>query len=357
MVIQKICNYVLGRSDSAEMTSDPQFRRHTRSMTGPPARPVSSPAMQIDSGTAINGQVSSSNPGATSPVPHSNAVKAAELTHLADHNDALRERVNSTELELALKESRLDGLQKELQAEQTRNNTQANQLHSAQTQLQTRDLDIARLNRELHNHRVSANQLQIAKQNAHSSLDAAGEEIRLLKDNLDEFKEQIFRMQPVQCSTDAQIAHKYQNLCESIESWVATTFGDRDDCCVTLWNGRVDGIGPKLITTHLSQREVQLAADCAMIDNNMLANLIIRYIRTGILKPLYPGGSDKTQAMLNSIVEGLRKLNPSRGRSDTIGEKTLADVGQMNRTLTCGELTCIALSRRLGLSRRRGVKQ
>ena len=334
MVIRAMWRYVLGRSDSAEMTSDPQIRRQTRSMTGPSTHPVSSPAMQIIPGTADRGHVSSSDPRATSPVPHSSAVKAAELAHLADQNAALRKRVNSTELDLALKGSRLEDLQKLLQAEQFHNSTQANQLHSAQTQLQTKDSEIADLNRKVHNLQVSVNHLQMTKQNAHSSLDAAGEEIRLLKDNLEESKEQIFRMQPVQCSTDAQIAQKYQNLCDSIETWVATTFGDRDDCLTTLWNGREAGIGSRLITTHLKQREVELAANCAIIDNNMLANLILRYIGDSILAPhqIYPGASDDTQATLNDILEGLRKLDPPRGKFDISDERILADIDQMKRT-------------------------
>ena len=326
--------------DSNEMTSD-SATRHTRSTSrnvdehasgglshaAAQAAVGHAPITHRSSTSHQTSVVNASRPNTNNTTEDANTTETRTSEDKCSDTLALKAQIGLSEDELMLREAQIRSLQEALTTERSRNTEQASSLQAAQTQIQTQDTQIRTLNRNLHNLQVTintnantANLLQNAYQDEKNNTKAAIEENDSLRQNLEDCKEQIFKMQPMACLTDSQIGLMYSGLCDTIQVWVATTFADIDDGLMTLLSGDHDGVGAKAVKMLMRQEEIALTITHPVVDNNILGMFVLRYLHETVLKPerIYPGVNKALGKILKGIMNGMKTLDPPRGKLDSI---------------------------------------
>lgn len=154
------------------------------------------------------------------------------------------------------------------------------------------------------------------EQRKHGELLQARAEIQHLKECLDDCKERIFKMQPLEHMTDSDIAEHYRTLCESISDWTDSQFGDYDNPLSTLDACLGSEIPARLIQEYLIQcnlmgvvQKYPMAA-CAMI-----THLILRHVHQSVLRVdlCFPSLDSKCEEFILFIANAMKRNEPRRG--------------------------------------------
>lgn len=138
-----------------------------------------------------------------------------------------------------------------------------------------------------------------------------------LSKDLEDCKERIFSMQPVQGMTDAQLVELFNNLCRNIEDWVETSFGDVEDAIMTMAKTPdVEG-GQHWVHVVLNQRELWTVNHDPSTDKVMLASFIFRMLYKHFLRDqrLIPGLPESCHTLLSHLIKAAGNLQPTNGKS------------------------------------------
>lgn len=165
-------------------------------------------------------------------------------------------------------------------------------------------------------------------------------DIQHLNRCLDDCKERIFKMQPLEHMTDSEIANQYRTLCESISDWTDGQFGDYDNplslldvCPGKETPGKL--VHEYLIRDHLLEVAKKYpSAACAMI-----TYLIHRHVYQSVLREdlCFPGLDGKCEDFVSFIANAMRNNEPRRGMVPPFGRRQqLTKIYQMRTQSGCG---------------------
>lgn len=336
-------SFLFGGSKSAEMASDSQARFSTRSYSR--AADSRNDALEDgwgdDRGLAAQAAhkpvQNNSRSVAGGLVEHKHGIAKDklndQLAHVHEQNMQLRAFVEDRDAQIAK-------LNQELRDEKTRSGQQAQQIqtahaqvqsHASQVQTQATELhkqgqQIDTLSRNLYNARVTNNTnsqalnlLQQSVSDEQERADVAIEENKVLRDNLEECKAQIFEMQPIEGFSDTQLVQATKDLCEYIETWVFTTFPDAENALTYLLS-RQSTVGTRnLVESCMSRQEVRLTVMYPKLDLNLVAVFVLRHLHEVFLAShrVLPGLDSTTETTVHAMVEGLESVEPPRGRLAT----------------------------------------
>ena len=148
-----------------------------------------------------------------------------------------------------------------------------------------------------------------------SELNVSKQEAQKLHENLEQCKERIFGMQPVEQVTDAQLGKQYQSLCETIEDWVERQFGGLDSLFENVLE--IEWIEPykgMLIEYLVTDGELNVALQCPSASDAMLRLLMDRHLQNFVLHEgiVFFGLSDAYRRFLLDLKTEMRKLEPRR---------------------------------------------
>ncbi len=157
---------------------------------------------------------------------------------------------------------------------------------------------------------------ELREQSKNGDLVQAQAEIRHLKDCLDDCKERIFKMQPLEHMTDTDIAEQYRSLCESVADWTDTRFGDFDHPFSRLHTCMGREVPAKLIHDYLIQgKKMELAQKYPSAGCTMITFLICRHLYQTILRETlcYPSLDPQCEEFVSFIANAMRQNEPRRG--------------------------------------------
>ena len=137
-----------------------------------------------------------------------------------------------------------------------------------------------------------------------------------LKECLDDCKERILKVQPLEYMTDSEIAGQYRNLCESISDWTDGQFGDYNNPVsdLGLYLGReipAKLFHEYLVRTHLMEVVQKYpTAACAVI-----AGVILRHVHHSVLREdlCFPGLQREWEEFVSFIAYAMRNNQPRKG--------------------------------------------
>lgn len=154
------------------------------------------------------------------------------------------------------------------------------------------------------------------EQTKHGELIQAKTEIQHLKECLDDCKEKIFKMQPLEHLTDCEIAGQYRSLCESISDWTDSQFGDNDnalsglDICLKN-DSPASSLQEYLIQGHLMNVVKQTPnATCAVIIHLIQFELHQAVLRQDLC---FPSLDLKFEKFVSLVANAMRTNEPCRG--------------------------------------------
>ena len=170
--------------------------------------------------------------------------------------------------------------------------------------------EVKKLKKQLHQQDAEIQQLEAAHENMKKEKETLGED-------LEECKEQIFRMQPIDVATDADIGTQYKTFCRTVETWAERQFGRAE--------GVLENIQQLLAPQwYMSAflREYLGNGELAIIEDNPTAQVALaRYLVHRHLFERILGQSDfhecldvGSNELLDLILSGIRELTPKRGR-------------------------------------------
>ncbi|KAI1618642.1 hypothetical protein EDD37DRAFT_677723 [Exophiala viscosa] len=145
-------------------------------------------------------------------------------------------------------------------------------------------------------------------------LDGSRSEIKLLKTSLEECKDRIFSMQPVQGMSDTQLQTSYTDLCNSIEYWVEEQFDEVEDVIRKVITAGRPVSGPHVVWDHISKATFHVVKLNPELNNALLVALMSRYLYSQFLSAdrVYPGLPDNTEAYLRDINIGINNISPAK---------------------------------------------
>ena len=252
-----------------------------------------------------------------------------------DLND-VRTRQSDTDFQTSLKEASKDSeirkLAEDLNQERLfcsrEHDTYESKVNELEEQLGNREVELSSLQQSIE--KVLADTQHNVNQYARitSEWKAAGEyqtkradtaikeNIRLQK-SMKYCKDRIFNTQPFQAMTDNQIAKLYRELCESIESWVATMFEDvEEDLLQKLLTSR-QAADQNLIEAYIFGRELMYLKHLPKVEHYVIACAVSRFLFKEMLhlRHVAPGMEKGLEDVLIEMTEEVGKLEPPRGKS------------------------------------------
>jgi hypothetical protein len=137
-----------------------------------------------------------------------------------------------------------------------------------------------------------------------------------LKRRLDECKDRISRMRPMQGFADTELRSMYSDLCKSIDYWVEENFGDIDHVVAVLWNAS-GSAGTNLAQKFLSENVLRILQEEPCLNGTMLVALIGQWLHEKLFSAsrIFPGLDDQTEIGLCMVIDGLSKIRPTKGKS------------------------------------------
>lgn len=141
-------------------------------------------------------------------------------------------------------------------------------------------------------------------------------EIDHLQKCLDDCKEQIFKMQPLEHMTDSEIADHYRSLCESVSDWTDKQFGDFENPFSRLQEYCGEEASARLVHKYVVQGPgmdvVQRYPDAG---STIITFLIHHHLHHSILREnlYYPSLNEKCEEFISFIENAMRKNEPRRG--------------------------------------------
>jgi hypothetical protein len=213
-----------------------------------------------------------------------------------------------------------------------------NTIRSLTNTIHERDREVSKLIRDArldrHNATVSDNthgntihRLQQQVASLTEQLQMTTEEKDRAINNLEDCKERIFKMQPLQAMTDDQISNAYRSLCESIDTWVATGFADVTGGLNTMMAIMCSKDAAYDMTRYIQPVQVELAQQFPLVDNVLLGKLFFAQVYHKLLNPrrMSPGISKSLESDLHALVDGLKRVQPAKGEPAN-GKKFSSDM-------------------------------
>ena len=154
------------------------------------------------------------------------------------------------------------------------------------------------------------------EQSKNGELVQAKADIQHLKICLDDCKERIFKMQPLEYLTDSEIAEQYRTLCESISDWTDGQFGDYDNPLSMLDACFGTETPAKLVHAYLIRNHLmEVAKKCPTAACPIITYLIQRHVYQTILREdlCFPGLHPKCEDFVSFMANAMRKNEPCRG--------------------------------------------
>ena len=205
---------------------------------------------------------------------------------------------------------------------------QSSHLQDLESQLQQKDNEIASLgacvtavNEEYHTNRqqltMALEKSKAKIQRRESELAKAQAQINSLKADLEKCKERIFNMQPLQGMPETQLAELYKDLCQSIEVWVESCFGDVNDAMLKIANAHSleDVLFP--VDVYLAPNEIDLTMDNPANDMIILASFVFRILYAYFFDVEWvdPAISYESNQLLSQILRAMSNLQPRKGKT------------------------------------------
>jgi hypothetical protein len=229
------------------------------------------------------------------------------------------------------RQARIDQLEAKLEQEQQRTfdtDTELNRMVTdLKRSLKQREQNILRLNNDLH---VAQHNAIVAHNSRLQTVAALRQEVAIretqlaealrenerVKQTVEDCKARIFKMQPFQAITDDQISKAYCSLCESIENWVATTFGEVDNALITMIATMESQYPNYDVKDHVDMTALKTAQGYPLTDNIVLTSVFLEPIYRKLLDPrlVFPGLSKTEEDLLRAVLEGLKQMQPAKGK-------------------------------------------
>jgi hypothetical protein len=146
----------------------------------------------------------------------------------------------------------------------------------------------------------------------------AQNEVQHLKTCLDDCKDQIFRMQPIEYMTDSQIGEQYVALCEAISDWTDRQFGELEDpiSAIAKIMNRPD-TAQVIDEFFVGTGYLQIASYYPSLGCIILTVFIHLYWHHAVLHEeiFFPGLNPAWQGLVSFVEHGMRTSQPSRGNT------------------------------------------
>jgi hypothetical protein len=150
----------------------------------------------------------------------------------------------------------------------------------------------------------------------HAQLLQAENDIVHLEKCLNDCKDRIFEMQPIEHMTDAQVAEQYVTLCEAVSDWTDQQFGELDDPLEAINDVMQRGTTRQVIKKCLvSTGDLDIARTDPLSGCIVLTSFIYQFLHQSILQEtiFFPGLSPAWENFVSFMEGGMRTLQPARG--------------------------------------------
>ncbi len=154
------------------------------------------------------------------------------------------------------------------------------------------------------------------EQSKNGELVQAKSDIQHLEKCLDDCKERIFKMQPLEHLTDSEVAEQYRTLCESISDWTDSQFGDYDIPLSMLEACFGTGTPARLVHAYLvPDRLMEVAKKYPNAACPIITYLIHRHVDQSILREdlCFPGLDPTCEEFVSFMANAMKNNKPSRG--------------------------------------------
>ncbi|KAF7511581.1 hypothetical protein GJ744_004169 [Endocarpon pusillum] len=154
------------------------------------------------------------------------------------------------------------------------------------------------------------------EQSKNGELVQAKADIQHLKKCLDDCKERIFKMQPLEHLTDSEIAEQYRTLCDSISDWTDSQFGDYDNPLGMLDACFATETPTKLIHAYLIRDGLmEVVKKCPTAAFPIITYLIHRHVYQSVLREnlCFPGLDPQCEDFVFFMANAMKNNEPRRG--------------------------------------------
>jgi hypothetical protein len=179
----------------------------------------------------------------------------------------------------------------------------------------TRD-DLQRAYRRIEKLEVDLAQTQQRESSKHGQLLQAESEMQHLHKCLDDCKDRIFKTQPMEHMTDAQVVEEYVTLCEAMSDWTDQQFGELDDPFETIDEVMQRGTNTEVIEEYLvSTGGLDIARTHPLSGCIVLTSFLHLFLHQVILqeKIFFPGLILAWESFVSFMKGGMSTLQPTRG--------------------------------------------
>ena len=140
-----------------------------------------------------------------------------------------------------------------------------------------------------------------------------------VKKHLESCKEQIFRLQPKQHLSDADIASRYRDLYSHISDTLFENFTDLDTSVIWLWGAVMAHDQYDLFCQHLPDIEVRLAFEYPRLDGLLLTKVLLGLLSFEFIKDISAGLSEDVKKFLAEVTNAMLESTPKRGKRNHLG--------------------------------------
>lgn len=154
-------------------------------------------------------------------------------------------------------------------------------------------------------------------ESCHQEIETLKEDKAELMKNLEECKDRVFNMQPVQGMADTQLRDQYDHVCNDIEYWVENHFSEVENVIHPLLDARVDEKSPdtlNVVPFSTAKEHLDAIEDHPEIELTMFQGAISRYLHLNLLERIVPGLPLGCELLLSDIIKGMESLKPVKGK-------------------------------------------
>ena len=147
-------------------------------------------------------------------------------------------------------------------------------------------------------------------------LAAAGDLNKTLQDGMDHCREKIFTMQPQQQASEVDITEAYKTLCFAVDEWCERDFGDMEDLCGALKGLELDNQARAVVRELLEDGGEK---DFVHQNKATSVHMVMMFLVDKVMaaNDLVLGLNKAESKMVESIMRGMKALEPCRGKSNT----------------------------------------
>jgi flagellar motility protein MotE (MotC chaperone) len=189
---------------------------------------------------------------------------------------------------------------------------------SLKKQAQSTELELQKAGHNIKKLRAQLAEAEKHAQSKHGQLIQAESDMQHLRACLDECKDRIFKMQPVEHMTDSQIAEQYVTLCDAVSDWTDKQFGDLDDPLAAIDMAMQREEAADVFDRFLvSDGGLQIAMTYPTTSCIMLTAFVHLFLHCNILhsKIFFPGLRPAWNELVTFVENGMRNIQPTRGKT------------------------------------------